>query len=1648
MFRTIAGRVPAVVLFLLICAAARAHAQGPAFVYRYDSTFRFGAHLARHPEVEKDTLHFDFGSFYSEPFLGMNTAVVRDTALWPFTANPNSLYEWRVDKALYDKVDTMGFDVTFAPSVLSALNESAYSIENFYGRITDTVSLSSFAVQMAYGDHDSLKSSYVFGRTVPSGTPATDTLVAGQSRYTFRGMKPSDSTLYLRAGLPNERRYFDLTYTIKSDSLSDVDSTTVIAYGHLWIRDTTGQSGPGQCHCNFYTKVDSFPVTKAKYLASPIVDSSGYRDVTFTFDYLDHTDSIEHWKWAPQYNFGGGAATTDSSVCGDSCNHLLIRLRSEGKISSATEDIPTTVDGGDVWYDFYSTRQVPVTFLKGRIGPHLLSVLAADSLDTLIDAAVDAVYADSLLRRHLFRVGIQDEPVWERFVAYRLLDSRVQRRMGTHGTDGPIGLWSNPYQDFATFRAVTGDFDSTQVKMIQQMAVQPYIINQQRLPVFYADPDRMHGSEALFHYYRVHDIGGRPRIIAYNDTADYRAYDDSMLVIVDSKITSFVDAIQTSRHRFAQFPNARPYPVYPAVESHGYHNVDEHGAETYRRIPTPEEITAQAWAALGLRPDGLMFSDFEWDHYNLGMVHKVTGAHDSDYATMYDPSPAADSSTHYPPMWIGMKSRFDAVRSVTDEFQLIKDTYTRLDYDPVFWLTYRDTSGARTHAVLDTLFARRARLYDTTAGGSFVDSSAVEPWSQTRLALSWFTPGPGLPAEAAQGVRYLMVTNLRCWPVDRTDYGDTTHAYGDPFGQQDFGFGAIDVRKPVVRFKNDLAALADSFRIERVGHEGSWSRTVVASDTAQLDWLRPGQGMLFRITPVARGISPYGTAFNNAVHAENPSTDTRQRDRFMVYERDSIVYLRTVDSTGTWSQEWRISDAADTVKSKVAGVFRRAADNFTPAMATMRDGSYAMIVWERRAPDSTATVELCWLDSLPTRRGLPDTLRRRLTAPKNLGSYPSLLLGPSVVGLDSGFVAAWASPGNGIDVTAIAAIPSHGDPGLDDSDTAHAVHVKMASPMPDNAGGTTAIDSICQWPTLAYDRRWMHTCINCSNVTISAGLTPNPYVSFTQAPLAPQVYGDFNVHLAYQQGPVSGYVHHIMYNQLRATFASFPQIVPGPTERVSWGLAGCDFLHPSIAVDSARIGVAFQIDGREDRSIALRFRDTLTKTGNWVQPWSTVTYRWGGSVRQKLGYGSPIYYERPSLTEFPSALRSQLTTRAEGGLVWQWTNAPGGRRNREVIYRYNWTQPDTSLPDGEFPSMMLVPMRSSALFTATGVFHRADTTQRRTLTRQLGGTALFYSGYLENAPGSPVRFFQTPPDGRGIYSNYKLLLTRYVTPWCEKPARLEHALSIVPESDADGFPAGVVGVPGLSPYFFDTPAAGLATVDSLGAIGKVARTGVFKTGIDPVTVRRIALGSDGLLEALNLAPVDSVTLDSADVTMFMEVVRAGDSVVIWRGDTLTARSLGSTGYDDAVSVPVDSVAAPGTDVFIRLNCTTTRGLEYGLEGGFEFLEDSSDVGFARRSRLTGSGGTAEGVGRMSIEVIPNPVRATAELRLSVPVPGMLDLALFDMIGRNVMELDPVSIDRAGRFSTSIDVRSLANGMYTVYARVGDHVVTRQISIAR
>ena len=69
-----------------------------------------------------------------------------------------------------------------------------------------------------------------------------------------------------------------------------------------------------------------------------------------------------------------------------------------------------------------------------------------------------------------------------------------------------------------------------------------------------------------------------------------------------------------------------------------------------------------------------------------------------------------------------------------------------------------------------------------------------------------------------------------------------------------------------------------------------------------------------------------------------------------------------------------------------------------------------MVVWERHDSlyenSGYATVEACYIDTLPTRTHMSDTTRLRLSAQKVL-TAEWMRLAPSIVGMKDGYVASW-----------------------------------------------------------------------------------------------------------------------------------------------------------------------------------------------------------------------------------------------------------------------------------------------------------------------------------------------------------------------------------------------------------------------------------------------------------------------------------------------------------------------------------------------------------------------------------------------------------------------------------------------------------------
>jgi hypothetical protein len=70
------------------------------------------------------------------------------------------------------------------------------------------------------------------------------------------------------------------------------------------------------------------------------------------------------------------------------------------------------------------------------------------------------------------------------------------------------------------------------------------------------------------------------------------------------------------------------------------------------------------------------------------------------------------------------------------------------------------------------------------------------------------------------------------------------------------GLGEIDRRRPVIVLKNSTGLPAGRFLIEKISGEGPWSATAGVGERIPLDWLDPGTGALYRLTPVVESKSP------------------------------------------------------------------------------------------------------------------------------------------------------------------------------------------------------------------------------------------------------------------------------------------------------------------------------------------------------------------------------------------------------------------------------------------------------------------------------------------------------------------------------------------------------------------------------------------------------------------------------------------------------------------------------------------------------------------------------------------------------------------------------------------------------------------------
>src|SRR5690606_37865046 len=84
---------------------------------------------------------------------------------------------------------------------------------------------------------------------------------------------------------------------------------------------------------------------------------------------------------------------------------------------------------------------------------------------------------------------------------------------------------------------------------------------------------------------------------------------------------------------------------------------------------------------------------------------------------------------------------------------------------------------------------------------------------------------------------------------------------------------------------------------------------------------------------------------------------------------------------------------------------------------------------------------------------------------------------------------------------------------------------------------------------------------------------------------------------------------------------------------------------------------------------------------------------------------------------------------------------------------------------------------------------------------------------------------------------------------------------------------------------------------------------------------------------------------------------------------------------------------------------------------------------------------------LRLEVVPNPSRGAATVALTVPEPGEVRVALYDVLGRRVAVLyeGPLA---AGRYEIPLDGARLPPGVYVVRLTVGGETALARVTVVR
>ena len=579
--RTERCRYALIVFLLLPCLFARADAQEPVrwLNYTYDSTFRFGAHVAKFPRYLKDSVRLDFAQTYQGP-ADFTTA----DAQWQ-----NRL---RI-------ADTIGFHYIYTPDPIRGVQLSGKVGEFYVRRNADVIFTKEIQTVVDSLVNDPLYSQYfvksLFQPPVPGGPHQ---LFMGE-RLRFAGntfQLPTqgfyDTAYQYYVPWPGWEELKDNLFTWKVELTMRADEipqsmpdNTVLAYAHLYRRVDTLQgadtmSGAGfPCLCALYEPFDTLAITKALYQASVAdpyqvgfeneEDGTRYYDVGKFVDFFRDSiygmrDSVwntgidsgtirvidysvllprldvpvgESSLFSNNASLGWQTGIPDSCVT-EYCTRLLDSLQGWGAVNPGTLNYGVSVESSDFDMKIYSTGLVPVTVVRAKLSHYFHHMTRQGLADTLIRLGIAPFYRpeNAQHNRVMLRFGVSDEPDPTTYRQTGILSTRTQDIMQesaiAQGLTENRNIYMNANQNYDGMRLFTGDMDTVRRKVVHVFPAQFYPIGV-LVPMYYANPDTaLMSEEALSITYKLNSLGDT--VSVYRDSAISETESVKVFVRIDS----------------------------------------------------------------------------------------------------------------------------------------------------------------------------------------------------------------------------------------------------------------------------------------------------------------------------------------------------------------------------------------------------------------------------------------------------------------------------------------------------------------------------------------------------------------------------------------------------------------------------------------------------------------------------------------------------------------------------------------------------------------------------------------------------------------------------------------------------------------------------------------------------------------------------------------------------------------------------------------------------------------------------------------------------------------------------------------------------------------------------------------------------------